>query len=74
MNRIDQNNKNAIDWSKETGIVIIYIVNDKFKLEELYKNFNNMPYNLQKESDRKCIEYFGCTNKNHYLKQYQKLQ
>ena len=56
MNRIDQNNKNAIDWSKETGIVIIYIVSDKFKLEELYKNFNNMPYNLQKETDRKCIE------------------
>ena len=68
------NNKFAIEWSKETGIVIVYIVDNKFKLEELFKNFSRMPYNLQKESDKKCIEYFGCTNKDHYLKQLKTLQ
>jgi hypothetical protein len=53
---------NAIEWSRQTGIELLYSVKDKFKLDDMWKNWQKMPSNLKKESDKKCLELFGKTN------------
>jgi hypothetical protein len=68
-NILDLNNR-AIDWSNETGIEIIYNVSDKFKLNDLWKNWQKMPIHLKKESDKKCLQLFGKTNSGLYKSLY----
>lgn len=73
-NKTDLLNSNAINWSKETGIELIYYVNNKFKLDELWKKWQKMPINLKKESDKKCLELFGKTNIGLYKHIYNTVQ
>lgn len=63
-------NQSAIDWIKKSGILLIYnLMKDRSKLEELWANWKKMPRNLQLQSDKKCIELYGCNNEKHYLMQ-----
>lgn len=68
MNKIEISTQNAIDWKKETGIEIVYDVMSRNELEQLWSNWQKMPYNLKKESDKKSIELFGVNNKTHFYK------
>lgn len=66
MNSLDGSIISADKWSKETGIELINVVRDRFLLESKWSNWNKMPDNLKMESDRKCLELFGRTNKKQY--------
>lgn len=58
----------AHEWSKRTGIEIIYDEVSTSKLKDLWKNWNNMPQQMKDLSDEKSIELYGLNNKAHFEK------
>lgn len=59
LNESQKANENALKWKQETGIEIIYDIMSRKELDQLWLNWQKMPYNLKKESDKKSLELFG---------------
>ena len=53
-------------WRAETGIELIHKEPTKEELERVWKNWDWMSEKMKKESDKKSLELFGKTNKEHY--------
>ena len=53
-------------WRADTGIELIHKEPTKEELDRIWKNWQLMPQNMKDISDKKSIEMFGCTNKEHY--------
>ena len=54
-------------WRAETGIELIHEEPTKKELERTWVNWQEMDIEQKKLSDEKSLEYFGITNKKHYL-------
>lgn len=60
-------------YRMDSGIELIHKEPSKKELERIWNNWNKMSYLQKRESDKKSIELFGKTNKDHYyelLKSY----
>lgn len=55
-------------WRANTGIELIHKEPSYEELVRIMKNWELMPKNLKIKSDKKSIELFGMTNKQHYNK------
>ena len=53
-------------WRAKSGIELIHEEPTKQELERIWKNWNLMPDELKKKSDRKSIQLFGVDNATHY--------
>lgn len=58
----------AQKWRQQTGIELVYNEPNKSLLNDIWDNWNQMPDNLKKISDKKSLELFGVTNEQHYNK------
>ena len=57
----------AHKYRMQTGIELIHKEPSKDELERIWKNWNLMDPTQKIESDKKSIELFGKTNKDHYM-------
>ena len=53
-------------WRAETGIELIHREPNIEELKRIMKNWNNMSRKQKELSDKKSMELFGKTNKQHY--------
>ena len=53
-------------YRMDSGIELIHKEPSKDELERIWKNWNRMTTSQKRESDKKSIELFGKTNKDHY--------
>lgn len=56
----------AHKYRMDTGIELIHKEPSRSELERIYNNWNLMSDKQKAESDRKCMELFGKTNKQYY--------
>jgi len=53
-------------WRAETGIELIHKEPTKEELIRIWNNWNEMSGDVRKKSDKKSLELFGKSNKEHY--------
>ena len=53
-------------WRMKTGIELVHIEPTKTELVRIWKNWQLMSFHMKKDSDAKCKELFGTTNKELY--------
>lgn len=58
----------AKNYSNDSGTLIMYPTETYEDLNNLWNDWNLMVYNQRYESDERCREIFGCTNKELYNK------
>ena len=56
----------AQQWQDENGLWIVRPTEDKSQLEEIWRNWQDMPPQDKRLSDEKSIELFGMDNTSHY--------
>lgn len=57
-------------WRAETGTELIHKEPDAREFLRIWNNWNKMPTDLKRKSDKKSLELFGKTNKDNFLALY----
>lgn len=70
---LDLKNKEAQDWSDDSGKTIIIDTNKEEQLDDNWQKWEQMPRDKKRESDWKSIELFGFDNKTRYENMKNKL-